>query len=123
MGQIAKGNEEVATIKLCVRLESILKHKFGYSGDLYTMLDSFFNGPLKQVATDKPWDDEDNNYNSQMEEYYKQTELNEIHEKWTNYLSKLRMKRNNLVHAEKSNVNFTTDDLEQCISIVEEIDK
>lgn len=123
MGQIDKGNEEVATIKLCVRLESILKHKFGYSGDLYTMLDSFFSGPLKQVATSRPWDDEDNNYYSQMAEYNRQTELNEIHEKWTNYLSKLRMKRNNLVHAEKSSVNFTTEDLKQCISIVEEIDK
>lgn len=123
IGQIAKGNEEVATIKLCVRLESILKHKYGYSGDLYTMLDSFFNGPLKQVETYKPWDDEDNSYDSQMKEYYRQTELNELHEKWTGYLSKLRMKRNNLVHAEKSSVAFTTEDLKQCINIVEQIDK
>lgn len=123
IGQIAKGNEEVATIKLCVRLESILKHKYGYSGDLFTMLDSFFNGPLKQIETNKPWDDEDINYESQMEEYYRQTELNELHEKWTRYLSKLRMKRNNLVHAEKSSVDFTTEDLKQCINIVEEIDK
>ena len=58
-----------------------------------------------------------------MAEYNRQTELNEIHEKWTNYLSKLRMKRNNLVHAEKSSVNFTTEDLKQCINIIEEIDK
>lgn len=123
IGQIAKGNEEVATIKLCVRLESILKHKYGFSGDLFTMLDSFFNGPLKQVETIKPWDDEDVSYESQMEEYYRQTELNELHEKWTRYLSKLRMKRNNLVHAEKSSVDFTTEDLKQCINIVEEIDK
>jgi Predicted transcription factor, homolog of eukaryotic MBF1 len=123
IGQIATGNEEVATIKLCVRLESILKHKYGYSGDLITMLDSFFNGPLKQIETNKPWDDEDINYESQMEEYYRQTELNELHEKWTRYLSKLRMKRNNLVHAEKSSVDFTTEDLKQCINIVEEIDK
>lgn len=121
--QISKGNDEVATIKLCVRLESILKHRYGYSGDLYTMLDTFFVGPLKEVATYKPWDDEDNSYQSQMDEYYRQTELNEIHRTWTEYLSKLRMKRNNLVHAEKSTVNFTTEDLKKCISIVEEIDK
>lgn len=91
--QINKGNEEGSVIKLCVKLESILKHKYGYSGDLYTMLDAFFNGPLKQ---------------------------NDI---WTKYLSKLRMKRNNLVHAEKNSVDFTTNDLRECINIVEEIDK
>ncbi len=121
--QISKGNDEVAIIKLCVKLESILKYRYGYSGDLYTMLDTFFAGPLKEVATYMPWDDEDNSYQSQMDEYYRQTELNEIHRTWTEYLSKLRMKRNNLVHAEKSTVNFTTEDLKKCISIVEEIDK
>ncbi len=121
--QISKGNDEVAIIKLCIKLESILKYRYGYSGDLYTMLDTFFAGPLKEVATYMPWDDEDNSYQSQMDEYYRQTELNEIHRTWTEYLSKLRMKRNNLVHAEKSTVNFTTEDLKKCISIVEEIDK
>lgn len=121
--QKSKGNDEVAIIKLCVKLESILKYRYGYSGDLYTMLDTFFAGPLKEVATYMPWDDEDNSYQSQMDEYYRQTELNEIHRTWTEYLSKLRMKRNNLVHAEKSTVNFTTEDLKKCISIVEEIDK
>lgn len=120
---INKGDEEKATIKLCVRLESILKHKFHYEGDLFTMLDSFFSNQMAFVEAFKPYDDEDNFYQRDMDNYYKQVELNEKHEQWTSYLSKLRMKRNSIVHSEKTNVSFTKDDLIACINIVEAIDK
>ncbi|MFA5741744.1 MAG: hypothetical protein WC874_02580, partial [Candidatus Izemoplasmatales bacterium] len=122
-GLISEGNEEKAIIKLCVRLESVLKHKYDFSGDLFTMLDNFFEGPLKNVETAKPNDDEDNNYQYEMDQYYKQTELNKTHAKWIDSLSKLRMKRNNIVHAEKGVVDFSTKELEDCINIIEEIDK
>lgn len=120
---IDKGDEEKATIKLCVRLESILKHKFHYEGDLFTMLDSFFSNQMAFIEAFKPYDDEDNFYQRDMDNYYKTVELNEKHEQWTSYLSKLRMKRNSIVHSEKTNVSFTKDDLIACINIVEAIDK
>lgn len=120
---ISKGGTDLAIIKLCVKLESILKHKFDLTGDLFTMLDSFFAGPLKHIEAYRPTDDEDNNYSRDMAAYNEQCRLNELHKTWIGYLSKLRMKRNELVHAEKASVEFTTKDLEQCISIVEEIDK
>ena len=120
---IKKGDEEKATIKLCVRLESILKYKFHYEGDLFTMLDSFFGNQLAFVEAYKPYDDYDNNYRYDMEKYEKQMELNRVHEEWTKYLSKLRMRRNSIVHSEKNDVDFSTDDLIRCINIVESIDK
>ena len=122
-GLIKKGDEEKAIIKLCVRLESILKHLFHYEGDLFTMLDSFFSNQLAQKEATMPYDDEDNNYRSDMENYEKTVELNEKNKNWVNALHKLRMKRNSIVHSDKNNVEFTTNDLISCINIVEEIDK
>lgn len=105
--------KNITTYNLC-RINMFL-HDVGY--------DRFNIACEDTLISPQHWDDEDNSYQSQMDEYYRQTELNEIHRTWTEYLSKLRMKRNNLVHAEKSTVNFTTEDLKKCISIVEEIDK
>ena len=121
--ELKKGNEENVIIKLCVRLESILKHKYAYDGDLFTMLDSFFSGPCAYVEAYKPYDDYDNNYRTDMENYERQMELNEKHQNWVSYLSKLRMKRNSIVHSEKNNVELSKEDLKTCINIVWAIDK
>ena len=88
--EIENGNIENAIIKLCVKLESILKNRYRLTGDLFTMLDSFFD-------------------------------MKHCKEEWKEVLSKLRMKRNSLVHSEITPVSFTKQDLLVCIDIVESI--
>ena len=88
--EIEKGNIENAIIKLCVKLESILKNRYRLTGDLFTMLDSFFD-------------------------------MKHCKEEWKEVLSKLRMKRNSLVHSEITPVSFSKQDLLVCIDIVESI--
>ncbi len=102
LDQINKENYDSVIIKLCVKLESILKYKYEYSGDLHTMLDLY----LKKLL------DQNLSFND-----------NKKYNEWANYLNKLRMKRNNIVHSENNTIDFTEDDLTKCINIIEEIDK
>lgn len=109
---IDKNDEEKATIKLCVKLEAVLKFKYSYEGDLFTMLDKFFEEHCKLY---NPYDDYDNNYNWQLSEDAK-------HKKWIDHLQKLRMKRNSIVHSEKTNVDLSRQELIDCIQIINEIE-
>ena len=94
MDLIEKGNEEYAIIRLCVRLAIILKYKYDYNDDLFNMLELFFAGPLKEYPNS---------------------------EEWEKHLSHLRMKRNSLGHP-MNDVEFSTEELIECIRIVEKID-
>lgn len=123
MNEINLGNIDNAIIKTCVRLESVLKFRYGYTGELIDMINSLFNGPLKQVEPYKPYDDEDNFYQEQLNKYYKDIELNERNQNWQKALTSLRRARNNVVHPEMKDVTFTIGDLKYCISIIEELDK
>ncbi|MDD7607780.1 MAG: helix-turn-helix transcriptional regulator [Candidatus Enterosoma sp.] len=109
---INKNDEEKATIKLCVKLEAVLKFKYSYEGDLFTMLDKFFEEHCKLY---NPYDDYDNNYNWQLAE-------DEKHKKWMDLLQKLRMKRNSIVHSERANVELSREELIDCIQIINEIE-
>lgn len=85
----------MVVIKLCVRLEAILRCDYHYDGDLSVMLDKYCSGF-------NTYDDEGNDYDP-----YTPSALN-----------KLRMKRNNIVHSEKNNVDLTLEELKYCIDYI-----
>lgn len=119
--EVAKGNLDNATIKLCVLLEGILKYRYRYEGDLFSMIDTFMKNHLQLHEMINPYDDEDNSYYSNLETDRKNAEDNIRIGNTKNLLHKLRMRRNNLVHSSNSNVAFTDDDLLRCIEIVEKL--
>ena len=93
--ELSKGNKDLVIIKLCVRMEAILKCDYNYQGDFSEMLDSFCN----QFVT---YDDENNNYDP-----YTPAMLN-----------RLRRQRNSIVHAEKIGEPMSDDEIKQCIDFI-----
>lgn len=93
--ELSKGNKELVIIKLCVRMEAILKCDYNYQGDFSEMLDHFCN----QFET---YDDENNNYDP-----YTPALLN-----------RLRRQRNSIVHAEKMVEAMSDEEIKQCIDYI-----
>ena len=87
--ELAKGNIDMVVIKLCVRLEAILRSDYHYEGDFSEMLNKYCNG----LNTD---DDE----NMPM------------------LLNKLRMQRNGIVHCEKCKEKLTLEEIKWCIEYI-----
>lgn len=94
--ELAKGNIDIVVIKLCVRLEAILKSDYHYDGELSAMLEKY--------CQEHGWEDDGWGYS---------IEANHV-----KYLQKLRMKRNNIVHSEKNNVDLTLEELKYCIDYI-----
>ena len=94
-GELNKGNKELVIIKLCVRLEAILKCDYNYQGDFSEMLDLF----CRQF---EKYDDESNNYDP-----YTPAMLN-----------RLRQQRNSIVHSEKTGERMSDDEIKQCIDYI-----
>lgn len=95
-----KGNYELLTIKLCVRLEAILKCDFHYEGTFEEMLTKY----SKQHGYDSV--DDGWGYMSDVE-----TDQNKI-------FHKLRKYRNDIVHAEKNEASLAPDQLKLAIEYV-----
>lgn len=93
--ELSKGNKDLVIIKLCVRMEAILKCDYNCQGDFSEMLDSFCN----QFVT---YDDENNNYDP-----YTPALLN-----------RLRRQRNSIVHAEKQGEPMSDEEIKQCIDYI-----
>lgn len=93
--ELSKGNNELVIIKLCVRMEAILKCDYNYQGDFSEMLDRFCN----QFET---YDDESNNYDP-----YTPAMLNH-----------LRRQRNSIVHSEKQSEPMSNEEIKQCIDYI-----
>ena len=93
--ELSKGNKELVIIKLCVRMEAILKCDYNFQGDFSEMLDHFCN----QFET---YDDESNNYDP-----YTPAMLN-----------RLRRQRNSIVHSEKPDKPMSDYDIKQCIEYI-----
>lgn len=121
LAELAKGEGDKVVVLICKRLEIILRHNYGYSGDLFTMMDSLFAGPLSETDAFKPYDDEDNNYDSDMKKYEETIQENERKRQTIKLLSKLRMKRNSIVHVEARDVSISTSEIKQCIEIIENL--
>ena len=95
--ELSKGNHEIIIIKLCVRLEAVLKGKYRLEGELSQMLDKYCS---EYGRVDDGWG------------YYTEAE-------WVKTLHKLRMCRNNIVHPEKGNgETLTMRELEFCIDYI-----
>lgn len=93
--ELSKGNKELVIIKLCVRMEAILKCDYNYQGDFSEMLDRFCG----QFNT---YDDEGNDYDPNTPDM----------------LNRLRRQRNSIVHSEKTVEPMSDDDIKQCIDYI-----
>lgn len=93
--ELSRGNNELVIIKLCVRMEAILKCDYNFQGDFSEMLDHFCN----QFET---YDDESNNYDP-----YTPALLN-----------RLRRQRNSIVHSEKQGEPMSDEEIKQCIDYI-----
>lgn len=98
--ELAKGNGDLVAIKLCVRLEAVLKSKYHYEGDFSEMLEKYCSrhGSYEE---DDGW--------GYME---RRTE------KFVPYLQKLRKYRNSVVHSEKKVDSMTKEELDFCIQYI-----
>lgn len=98
--ELSKGNNEIVIVKLCVKLEAILKCDFNYTGTFEEMLNKYCDRFV-------PMDDE--NYTG--------------YDPTPNLLNKLRMKRNNIVHSEQNNVELSEENIRDCINYICKLDK
>ena len=86
--ELSKGNVDMVIIKLCVRLETILRCDYNYEGDFSEML---------------------NKYCARFDTYNTDTPRK---------LNKLRIQRNGIVHSEKSKETLTLEELKWCIDYI-----
>lgn len=93
--ELSKGNRDIVIIKLCVRMEAILKCDYNYEGDFSEMLNRF-------CGQFDAYDDESNNYDP-----YTPAMLN-----------RLRCQRNSIVHSEKVGEPMTDDEIKKCIDYI-----
>ncbi|MBP5428623.1 MAG: helix-turn-helix transcriptional regulator [Clostridia bacterium] len=95
--ELFKGNTEIVIVKLCVKLEAILRSEYHSDEDLSDLMQRL----CSQFET---FDDEANNYDPYT----------------PRILNKLRIQRNNIVHSEKSKVGeeLTPDEIQFCIDYI-----
>ena len=94
--ELEKGNTEMVIIKLCVRLEAILRCDYHYEGEFSEMLNEYCT---KHGREDDGWGyDVDANF--------------------VKYLHKLRKCRNNIVHSERTEEAMTIDEIKFCIEYI-----
>ena len=98
--ELAKGNNELVAIKLCVRLEAVLKSKYHYEGDFSEMLEKYCS--QNGVHTE---DDGWGFFQRRTDEFVP-------------YLQKLRKYRNSIVHSEKKVDDMTKEELAFCIEYI-----
>ena len=113
LSELNRGEADKVVVLICKRLQIILEYKFGYNGDLFTMIDTLID---KHMQLHNCNDDEDNNYNAYMEE-------DRISTKRIQLLHKLRMKRNNIVHAETKEVEMSEEEIRDCIDLIDILSK
>ena len=113
ISELDRGEADKVVVLICKRLQIILEHKFGYSGDLFTMIDTLID---KTMKLHNCTDNEDNSYYEYLEE-------DRLFTKRIQLLHKLRMKRNNIVHAEIKEVEISKEDIRECIDLLELLSK
>ncbi len=102
--ELAKGNDELVVIKLCVRLEAVLKSKYHYEGDFSEMLEKYCS-QYGVYEEDDGWG------------YIEKRTHDFVH-----FLQKLRKYRNSIVHPEKKVDKMTKEELEFCIKYICEME-
>ena len=94
--EIEKGNIEIVIVKLCVRLEAILRCDYHYEGEFSEMLNEYCS---KYGRVDDGW-----GY--------------DVEESFVKYLHKLRKCRNNIVHSKRTEETMTIDEIKFCIEYI-----
>ena len=94
--ELEKGNTEIVIIKLCVRLEAILRCDYHYEGEFSEMLNEYCS---KHGREDDGW-----GY--------------DVEANFVKYLHKLRKCRNNIVHSERTEEAMTIDEIKFCIEYI-----
>lgn len=113
LSELDRGESDKVVVLICKRLQIILEFKYGYTGDLFTMIDTLIDRTMKLHNCT---DDEDNSYREYQEE-------DRIFTKRIQLLHKLRMKRNNIVHAERKEVEMSESEIRECIDLIELLSK
>lgn len=98
--ELDKGNVELVAVKLCVRLEAVLKSKYHYEGDFSEMLEKYCS-QYGVYEEDDGWG-------------YIERRTHEF----VTYLQKLRKYRNSIVHSEKKVDSMTKEELDFCIQYI-----
>ena len=93
--ELEKGNREIVIVKLCVRMEAVLRSDYHYEGTFSEMLDRFCSG-----FNDS--DDEGNLYDPYTPKL----------------LHDLRRNRNSIVHSEKIVEPMSDDKIKECIDYI-----
>ena len=106
ISELEKGNNEIVVVKLCVKLEAVLKCDYKFVGTFEEMLNKYVSAHLER-SCDDGWG------------YM----VDASDTKTINLLNNLRKMRNNIVHAEKNDVNLSTEDLQYCIEYICKLDK
>ena len=91
--QLAKGNKDIVIIKLCVRLEAVLRCDYHFEGELSEMLSQYC---AKYGREDEGWGEA----------------------KFVQMLHKLRKCRNSIAHPTGIDATMTTEELNFCIDYV-----
>ena len=94
--ELAKGNFEIVIIKLCVRLEAVLRGKYHLEGDFSEMINQYCS---KYGTEDDGW-----GY--------------DVEAGFVKYLHKLRKCRNGIVHSEKTSETMSIEELKYCIEYI-----
>ena len=94
--ELEKGNAEIVIVKLCVRLEAILRCDYHYEGEFSEMLNEYCS---KHGREDDGW-----GY--------------DVEANFVKYLHKLRKCRNNIVHSERTEEAMTIDEIKFCIEYI-----
>ncbi len=95
--ELEKGNVEMVIIKLCKRLEAILKSDYHYDGDLNTMMDKYF---WEHGREEDRWGEDI------------------VDCEFVPILRKLKKQQESIVGSEKSNEMMTDTDIRYCIEYI-----
>lgn len=93
--ELNKGNREMVVIKLCVRLEAVLRCDYRLEGDFSEMLENYYR-------SFNTTDDAGNDYDPDTPKM----------------LDHLRKQRNSIVHSEKTAAPMSDDELKSCIDYI-----
>lgn len=113
ISELNRGEKDKVIVLLCNKLQTILEYKYNYSGDLFTMIDTFIDERIKTHNFEKAIDIIDDNNQEKDELINNRIQL----------LNKLRMKRNCIVHAEIKEVDMSIQEIIEAVELVEMIDK
>lgn len=101
LNELKTGNFELVIVKLCVKLEAILRYTYRYEGDFAEMLKRYCDEKL-HYQEDDGW-----GYNVWTQD-----------DRTIKALNDLREVRNNVVHADSRKRDLTLDELKYCIEYI-----